>query len=107
MPVGNNKYKEPGMRKEVVISRCFTSGHKFYSARLGATVYQGFLCPGDKFEFSKLSPKKWWSVDGEWLHTNFSKGADVPSLEEFHEATLKKFKTNPPSLPSRLRKYFK
>lgn len=95
------------MKKEVVITECFRSGHKFYSARLGATVYQGFLCPGDKFEFSKLFPKVWWSMDGEWRFTNFSKGVDVSSLEEFHKATLEKFEANPLSLPSRLRKYFK
>ncbi len=91
--------------KKVIVSECFTSGHRFYSARLGATVYQGFLCPGDKFEFSRLSPKKWWSGDGEYCFTNTSKGVD--SLEEFHEATLKKFEANHLSLPGRLRKFFK
>ena len=95
------------MKKEVVVTECFTTGHKFYSACLGATIYQGFLCPGDEFSFSKLSPRKWWSVDGEWLYTNHTKGADVPSLEKYHEDTLKRFSSDPPSLPSRLRKYFK
>lgn len=95
------------MEREVVISRCFTSGHSFYSARLGATVYQGFLCPGDDFSFSELRPKKWWSTDGEWLYTNFCRGAEVPSLTKFHEETLKKFSSDPPSLPGKLRKYFK
>ena len=95
------------MRKEAVISRCFTSGHRFYSARLGATVYQGFLCPGDKFKFSELFPKVWRSFDGFCTYTNFSRGADVPSLEMFHHETLKRFSLYPLSLPSRLREYFK
>ena len=94
------------MKKEVIISKCFETGHKFYSARLGGTVYQGFLCPGDEFKFSELFPRVWTSEKG-WIYTNFAKGSEVSSLEEYHEATLRRFQEKPLSLPSRLRKYFK
>ena len=93
------------MKKEVIMTQCFESGHRFYSARLGATVYQGFLCPGDVFEFSELYPRVWES--DTWTYTNFTKGSEVRSLGEYHMESLERFKKKPLNLPSRLRKYFK
>lgn len=93
------------MKREVIMTQCFESGHQFYSARLGATVYQGFLCPGDEFKFSELYPRIWEGRD--WTYTNFTKGSMVPTLGQYHVESIKRFKEKPLSLPSRLRKYFK
>lgn len=94
------------MKKEVIITACFESGHRFYSARLGATVYQGFLCPGDEFKFSELLPRAWTGIAG-WIYSNYARGSKIPCLKEYHENSLREFAECPACLPSRLRKYFK